>query len=130
MHPYESPEYCWLPVKQNESKEVYEMTETKLSDHELLELYQQGLTNKEIADRRGIAQSSVHYRLEKLGLKNNCHKREHVDLNQIRILNGLGLTNIGIALIMKTNVAIISQHIKELGLEDNYHEVKRLLSWK
>jgi DNA-binding CsgD family transcriptional regulator len=117
-------------MKQNESKEVYEMNETKLSDHELLELYQQGLTNKEIADRMGIAQSSVHYRLEKLGLKNNCHKREHVDLNQIRILNGLGLTNIGIALIMKTNVAIISQHIKELGLEDNYHEVKRLLSWK
>ncbi|MBU7031908.1 MAG: winged helix-turn-helix transcriptional regulator [Theionarchaea archaeon] len=117
-------------MKQNESKEVYEMTGNKVSDHELLELYQQGLTNKEIADRMGMTQSSVYYRLEKLGLKNNCHQREHVDLNQIRILNGLGLTNIGIALIMKTNVNIISRYIKELRLEDNYHEVKRLLSWK
>ncbi|MBU7042101.1 MAG: winged helix-turn-helix transcriptional regulator [Theionarchaea archaeon] len=102
----------------------------KLSDHELLELYQQGLTNKEIADKMGMAQSSVHYRLENHGLKNNCHQREHVDLNQVRILNGLGLTNIGIALIMKTNVTMISQCIKDLGLEGNYHEVNRLLSWK
>ena len=117
-------------VEQHESTEVEYIMRKKLLDHELLELYQQRLTNKEIADKMGMAQSSVHYRLEKLGLINNCHQREHVDLNQVRILNGLGLTNIGIALIMKTNVTMISQCIKELGLEDNYKEVKRLLSWK
>jgi DNA-binding NarL/FixJ family response regulator len=65
-------------LKQDKSREVVYMTKTKLSDHELLELYQQGLINKEIADRMGVAQSSVHYRLEKLGLKNNCHQREFV----------------------------------------------------
>ena len=39
----------------------------KFSDGELLELYRQGLTNKEIAVRLGVTQAAVDYRLEKLG---------------------------------------------------------------
>jgi orotate phosphoribosyltransferase-like protein len=116
--------------KQPESEDVEYIMRKKLSDHELLAFYQEGLTNNEIADKMGLAQSSVHYRLEKLGLKNNCHQKEYIDIKQVRILNGLGLTNIGITLILKTNVTMISQCMRELGLEDNYHEVNRLLSWK
>jgi len=91
----------------------------KFSDEELLELYQQGLTNREIAHELKVSQASVHYRLEKLGLTNNCHKEQDVDLQQVQILHGMGLTNVGIALVLKTSAAVISQHIKELGLEDN-----------
>ena len=91
----------------------------KFSDKELLELYQQGLTNREIAHELKVSQASVHYRLEKLGLVNNCHQEQDVDLQQVQILHGMGLTSIGIALVLKTSAAVISQHIKELGLEDN-----------
>ncbi|MBU7009448.1 MAG: response regulator transcription factor [Theionarchaea archaeon] len=91
----------------------------KFSDEELLELYQQGLTNREIARELKVSQASVHYRLEKLGLTNNCHQDQDVDLNKVQILHGMGLTSIGIALVLKTSAAVISQHIKELGLEDN-----------
>jgi Mn-dependent DtxR family transcriptional regulator len=52
----------------------------KLSDKELLELYRQGLTNK-IADRLGATQASVHYRLQKLGLRNNYCAEDTVDAN-------------------------------------------------
>ena len=91
----------------------------KFSDKELLELYQQGLTNREIAHELNVSQASVHYRIEKLGLTNNCRKEQDVNLQQVRILHGMGLTNVGIALVLKTSAAVISQHIKERGLEDN-----------
>ena len=92
---------------------------SKFSDEELLELYHQGLTNREIAKKLGVSQPAVHYRIEKLGLTNNCHHDQDVNLQQVRILHGMGLTSIGIALVLKTSAAVISQHIKELGLEDN-----------
>ena len=100
----------------------------KFSDEELLELYQQGLTNREIAHELNVSQASVHYRLEKLELVNNCHKEQDVNLQQVRILHGMGLTNIGIALVLKTSTAVISQHIKELGLKDNCIGLRELIN--
>ena len=99
----------------------------KFSDEELLELYQQGLTNREIAHELNVSQASVHYRLEKLGLTNNCRKEQDVDVHQVQILHGIGLTNVGIALVLKTSTAVISQHIKELGLEDNCIGLRELI---
>ena len=43
----------------------------KFSDEELLELHQQGLTDREIAQNLGVTQAAVNYRREKLCLKNN-----------------------------------------------------------
>jgi len=100
----------------------------RFSDEELLELYQQGLTNREIAHELNVSQASVHYRLEKLGLVNNCRKEQDVNLQQVRILHGMGLTNVGIALVLKTSVTVISQHIKELGLEDNCIGLRELIN--
>jgi DNA-binding NarL/FixJ family response regulator len=100
----------------------------KFSDDELLELYRQGLTNRQIADRLQVSQPAVHYRLGRLGLINNCQKSQDVDVQQVQILHGMGLTNIGIALLLKVSVQSVLQLMKDIGLEDNYYQLKRLFA--
>jgi orotate phosphoribosyltransferase-like protein len=92
----------------------------KFSDEKLLELYRQGLTDKEIADELGVKPPAVRYRLQKLGLKNNCHEEKPTTPQQVKILHSLGVTSVGIALILQTNVQIVSEVLKQLGLKDNY----------
>ena len=104
------------------------MVFTKFSDGLLLELYHQGLTNKEIAHRLEVTQAAVHYRIEKLGLTNNCHPLQKTDPQQVEVLHGLGVTNIGIALLLKTNVQTVSHHLTEMGLQDNYDWLKKQLT--
>jgi predicted transcriptional regulator len=103
------------------------MNMRKFSEEELLELYRQGFTNKEIADRLGVSEPAVYYRLERLQLANNCHKDQQVDLEQVKILHSTGLTTIGIALLLRANAATISQYLKELGLQDNYYRLKEIV---
>ncbi len=100
---------------------------SKFSDEELLELYHQGLTNKEIAEKLGVTQAAVHYRAERLRLINNCHNDQDVDLQQVQILHGMGLTNVSIAVLLRTSVAAISKHMEKLGLKDNYHTLKDII---
>ncbi|MBU7030587.1 MAG: response regulator transcription factor [Theionarchaea archaeon] len=100
---------------------------SKFSDDELLELYCQGLTNRQIADRLQVTHSSVHYRLGRLGLRNNCRRNLFMDLQQVKILHGMGLTNIGIALLLKVSVQAVSQHMKEMELRDNYYRLKEVV---
>ena len=105
----------------------YHMTK-KISEDELLELYLKGLTNREIADHLQVSQPAVHYRLQRLGLKNNCQKHRGVDGKQVQVLHERGLTNLGIALLLKVSVQAVSEHIKDRGLEDNYYQLRRLLA--
>ncbi len=100
----------------------------KFSDEELLELYYQGLTNREIADQLRVSQPAVYYRLQGLGLMNNCQRKEVVDVNQVKILHGMGVTSIGIALLLKVSAHNVQKHLKKLGLEDNYYKLKRLVA--
>ena len=121
---------CWKNIDGKKRKHLTKgdhMTFTKFSDGVLLELYQQGLTNKEIAHRLQVTQAAVHYRIEKLGLINNCHLLQTIDPQQVEILHGLGVTSIGIAILLKTNVQTVSHHLKELGLQDNYDWIKKQL---
>jgi len=67
-----------------------------------------------------VSQAAVHYRLQKLGLTNNCHKEQVTDPKQVAQLHEMGLTNVGIALLLSTNVVTVSQQLKTLGLTDNY----------
>jgi predicted transcriptional regulator len=99
----------------------------KFSDGELLELYRQGLTNKEIAVRLGVTQPAVDYRLQKLEMVNNYHLRSDVDPNRVSILHSMGVTNVGIALILGTSVASVSVLMETLDLEDNCNRLKKLL---
>ena len=85
----------------------------KLTDKELLELYRQGLTNK-IADRLGVTQASVQYRLQKSGLQNDYCAEDTVDQRLVKILHRTGLTSIGIALLLQTSVPVFSQYLEEL----------------
>jgi predicted transcriptional regulator len=99
----------------------------KFSDDELLELYRQGLTNREIAQRLSVTQAAIHYRLEKLGLTNNCNKDDEVDPLQVEILHHMGLTNVGIALLLQTSAAAVTLHANGCGLKDNYHIIKEII---
>jgi DNA-binding NarL/FixJ family response regulator len=99
----------------------------KFSDGKLLELYRQGLTNKEIADRLGVTQASVHYRLQRLGFLNNYCTEEPVTPEKVKSLHQMGLTGVGIALLLQTSVRTISQHLKELGLQDNYYRLTEMV---
>ena len=101
----------------------------RFSDGELLELYREGLTNREIADRLQVRQPSVQYRLGKLGLVNNSCK-ESVDVQQVEILHGLGLTTVGIAFFQKSNVRVVIRCMKELALTENDCRLKKLISDK
>ncbi|MBU7014930.1 MAG: winged helix-turn-helix transcriptional regulator [Theionarchaea archaeon] len=100
----------------------------KFSDGELLELYREGLTNKEIAMRLGVTQPAVSYRLEKLEMVNNYHLRSDVDPDRVSILHNMGVTNVGIALILGTSVASVSVVMETLDLEDNYCRLKDMMN--
>ena len=93
----------------------------------LLELYHQGLTNRQIAEKLNVSQAAVHYRLQKLGLLNNCNKGQIADPEQIKILHEMGLTAVGIALLLETSVQAIKQHMKEMNLKDNYYRLKDII---
>jgi DNA-binding transcriptional ArsR family regulator len=122
-----------VPAKGRRSLQVVPQGEevermNKFSDGELLELYRQGLTNKEIAMRLGVTQPAVSYRLEKLEMVNNCHLRFDVDPDRVGILHNMGVTNVGIALILRTSVASVSVVMETLDLEDNYYRLKDVMS--
>ncbi|KYK38420.1 MAG: hypothetical protein AYK18_17280 [Theionarchaea archaeon DG-70] len=54
-------------------------------------------------------------------------KIPEIDLHQVRILHSLGLTNPGIAFLLKANTDEIAEILKELRLPDNSIELKRIL---
>lgn len=99
----------------------------KLTDHDILLLYQQGLTNREIADRLQVTQPAVHYRLEKLGLRNNCHTFHTLSRTNVKTLHRIGLTTIGIALVLETNAKSVTTTLRRLGLTDNYSRLLQML---
>ena len=100
---------------------------SKMSDDEVLELYRKGLTNRQIADRLGVTQPAVQYRLQNLELMNNFHHCKPADPTQVKILHDMGLTTIGIAQLLRTNAKTILEAMKDLELEDNCHRLKELL---
>jgi len=100
----------------------------KITDEKLLELYHQGLTNREIADQLKVTQAAVFYRVERLGLVNNCHGNVVVDPGKVRILHEMGVTSIGIAHVLKVNVQVVQKHLKEMGLEDNCVRLRDMLN--
>jgi DNA-binding CsgD family transcriptional regulator len=99
----------------------------KLTDYDVLLLYQQGLTNREIADKLQVTQPAVHYRLEKLGLRNNCHTFHEISRTHVRTLHRKGLTTIGIAVILKANARSVTNILKRMGLTDNYSRLLQIL---
>jgi orotate phosphoribosyltransferase-like protein len=102
----------------------------KISDADLLRLHSQNLTNRQIADRLQVSQPAVHYRLQKLGLANNCCEDEDVEIELVEILHEKGLTNLGMALVLKTNVPAITKCLTSLGLIDNYIKLRDIIEKK
>lgn len=46
----------------------------KIKDEQIIELYNTGLSNREIAEILKVTQSAINYRMQRLELKNNCWK--------------------------------------------------------
>ena len=99
----------------------------KIKDEKLLGLYSQGLTNREIAEKLQVTQPAVHYRLQKLQLQNNYHREEAVNPEKVKLLHGMGLTAVGIALLLKASVLVITEHLGNLGLRDNYDTLREIV---
>jgi DNA-binding CsgD family transcriptional regulator len=99
----------------------------KLTDYDVLLLYQQGLTNRQIADKLQVTQPAVHYRLEKLGLRNNCRTFHKLSRTHVRTLHRRGLTTIGIAVLLKANARSVTNVLKRMGLTDNYSRLLQIL---
>jgi len=71
---------------------------SKIGDEEIIELHKKGLTDREIASALGVSQSSVNYRRQRLGLKNNYHnKHKKFDEDKFLELYNLGYTDREIA---------------------------------
>jgi predicted transcriptional regulator len=101
----------------------------RIKDEKLLKLYSEGLTNREIADQLQVTQSAVHYRLQKLGFHNNCHKEQVIDPEKVQLLHDMGLTTAGIAFVLETSVQVITEHMKEMKLVDNYYMLKDIVDY-
>jgi orotate phosphoribosyltransferase-like protein len=102
----------------------------KISDSDLVRLHSQNLTNRQIADRLQVSQPAVHYHSQKLGLINDCCEDEDVAIGLVEILHEKGLTNQGMALVLKTNVLTITRCLTSLGLIDNYVKLRNYIEKK
>jgi hypothetical protein len=99
----------------------------RITDEDLLKLYSEGLTNREIAVTLEVTQPAVHYRLQKFGLHNNCHRKQVIEKEKVKQLHDMGLTTVGIAFVLETSALVISQHLQYMGLQDNYYRLKEIV---
>ncbi|MBU7014296.1 MAG: winged helix-turn-helix domain-containing protein [Theionarchaea archaeon] len=98
-----------------------------MSDEDVLELYREGLTNRQIADRLGVTLPAVQYRLQNLELMNNFHHYKPADPTEVKILHDMRLTTVGISQLLRTNAKTSLETMKDLELEDNCNRLEELL---
>ena len=99
----------------------------KFSDEELLELHQQGLTDREIAQNLGVTQAAVNYRREKLGLENN-YEPETFSNDELIKLHSQGYTDREISEALHVTQAAVNYRRGRLGLKSNYIREKAFLN--
>jgi len=95
----------------------------KFSDDQLLELYNEGMTDREISIELGVSQSAVNYRREKLGLPSNYNKEAIPDA-LIREYNEKGFTDREIADELGVSQASVNYRRQRLGLSSNFKKEK------
>ncbi|HOP08741.1 MAG TPA: hypothetical protein PK718_01830 [Candidatus Methanofastidiosa archaeon] len=91
----------------------------KFTDESLLELYKNGMTDKEIADELGVSQSAVNYRREKLGLPSN-YKKDMIPNDLVKDLNERGYTDKEIAERLGVSQSSVNYKRQRLGLTSNF----------
>lgn len=97
----------------------------KIKDEDLIKLHKKGLTDREIAKTLGVSQSSVNYRIKKLGLVNNCNKippKFNEDL--FYVLYKKGWTDKQIAVKLGLTVPAIHYQRCKRGLKSNEENKK------
>ncbi len=100
----------------------------QISDEKILKYHRDGLTDREMADIFGVSQSSVNYRRQKLGLKNNYHEREKkFDEDKFLELYNLGHPDNVIAL--KMNLTAPAINYRREKLKEKYKNVDKNNCW-
>lgn len=99
----------------------------KFSDEALLELYQKGLTDKQISEVLDVTQAAVNYRREKLGLTNNYERKTFTD-DELIALHNEGLTDREISEALGVTQAAINYRRGRLALKSNYVHEKAFLN--
>jgi len=93
---------------------------SKIGDEEIIELHKKGLTDREIASVLGVSQSSVNYRRQRLGLKNNYYnKHKKFDEDKFLELYNSGYTDREIAEKMGFTAPAINYRRVKLELRSN-----------
>ena len=93
---------------------------SKIGDEKIVELHKKGLTDREMADVLGVSQSSVNYRRQRLGLKNNYHeKKKKFDEDKFLELYHLGYTDREIAEKLNLTTPAINYRRVKLELKSN-----------
>ncbi|MCK4637046.1 MAG: response regulator transcription factor [Methanomicrobia archaeon] len=93
---------------------------SKIGDEKIVELHKKGLTDREMAEVLGVSQSSVNYRRQRLGLKNNYHeKKKKFDEDKFLELYHLGYTDREIAEKLKLTTPAINYRRVKLELKSN-----------
>jgi len=95
----------------------------KFSDDNLLQLYEKGMTDRQIADELGVSQSAVNYRRGKLGLPSNFERKEPSN-DLIKDLNQRGYTDRQIAERLGISQASVNYRRQRLGLPSNFKAEK------
>ncbi len=98
----------------------------KFSNEQLLELHQEGLTDRQIADTLGVTQAAVNYRRQKMGLKNNYMKKSFSD-DELRNLYNQGSVDREIGEALGATQAAVNYRRQRLALKTNYIREKAFL---
>ena len=98
----------------------------KFSDEELLELYREGLTDRQISERLRVTQAAVNYRRQKLGLENNYEPSTFADDELVK-LHSQGLNDREISEALSVTQAAINYRRGRLELKSNYIREKAFL---
>jgi len=92
------------------------------TDQQLIDLHEEGLNDREKAERLGASKGVVFYHRKRIGLEANRHRtlgRPFTD-SQLVELHERGLNDREIARELGVSWYSISYHRSKLGLESNY----------
>lgn len=97
-----------------------ERTIPLFSDQQLIDLHEEGLNDREKAERLGVSHFMVKYRRQKLGIESIRSRRSRINHGCFLELYERGLYDPGIADALGVAPGVVSNHRKKHGLASNY----------
>ena len=122
---YKNPDYLKKKVegamKEQFRDEYYKRNKIKVNQEpnkleKIVELHQQGLINKDIAEKLDIASITVTTYLRKVNLKRNFSERQYKIMEQVLELNQQGYANADIEKQLDVSYQTVTRYLINAGL--------------